>query len=156
MTKSKDWYKNVIQAIQTTIQMKMYSLHNVVFLTLLCVVSVQGDEVCSVLEHREMQADFTNCSRRYTEEHFNTENGDNCLLVKGVVAKCGELWERCHTSREVRRMRDLHIEAMVRQYGSDGGLDECVLVREYRSACFKRQIQNRFQPISLNLYFAFW
>ena len=112
--------------------MKMYSLHNVVFLTLLCVVSVQGDEVCSVLEHREMQADFTNCSRRYMEEHFNTENGDTCHLVKSVVGKCGELWERCHTSREVRRMRDLHIEALVRQYGNKGGMDSCDLVKEYR------------------------
>ena len=101
-------------------------------LSLLCVVSVQSDKVCSVVEHREMQADFTNCSRRYTEEPFNTDNKDTCHLVQSVVGKCGELWERCHTSREVRRMRDLHIEALVRQYGSDGGLDDCVLVREYR------------------------
>ena len=99
---------------------------------LLCVVSVQSDKVCSVLEHREMQEDFTNCSRMNTEEHFNTENGDTCHLVKSVVGKCGELWERCHTSREVRRMRDLHIEALVRQYGSEGGLEGCDLVQEYR------------------------
>jgi hypothetical protein len=112
--------------------MKMYSLHNVVFLTLLCVVSVQSDKVCSVLEHREMQADFTNCSRRCTEEHFNTKNGDTCHLVKSVVGRCGELWERCHTSREVRRMKDLHIEALVRQYRSEGGLEGCDLVKKYR------------------------
>ena len=37
-------------------KMQMYSLHNVVFLTLLCVASVQSDKACSVLEHREMQA----------------------------------------------------------------------------------------------------
>jgi hypothetical protein len=101
-------------------------------LSLICVVSVQSDKVCSVLEHREMQADFTNCSRRYTEAHFNTENGDTCHLVKRVVGKCGELWERCQTSREVRRMRDLHIEALVRQYGGEGGLEGCDLVKKYR------------------------
>ena len=99
---------------------------------LLCVVSVQSDKVCSVLEHREMQADFTNCSRRYTEEHFNTENGDTCHLVKSVVENCGELWERCHTNKEVRRMRDLHIEDLVRQYRSEEGLEGCQIVQEYR------------------------
>ena len=115
-----------------TIQMKMYSLKHVVFLALLLVVSVRSDEVCSVVEHREMQADFTNCSRRYTDEHFNTKNGDTCHLVKRVVGKCGELWQRCHNSREVRRMRDLYIEALVRQYGSEGGLDDCHFVEKYR------------------------
>ena len=85
-----------------------------------------------MVEHRKMHADFTNCSRRYTEEHFNTENGGTCQLVKSVVGKCGELWERCHTSREVRRMRDLHIEALVRQYGTEEGLEGCDLVQEYR------------------------
>ena len=87
---------------------------------------------CSMVELREMQTDFTNCSRMKIEEHQNSEDENPCQLVRKVIRVCGELWERCHTSREVRRMRDLHIEALVRQYGSDGGLDECVIVREYR------------------------
>merc|ERR1712142_412238 len=57
---------------------------------------------------------------------------DTCELVKSVVENCGELWNRCHTSREVRRMRDMHIEALVRQYGEQGELDACDLVQEYR------------------------
>jgi hypothetical protein len=71
-------------------------------------------------------------SSRYTAEHFNTENGDTCHLVKWVVGRCGEMWQRCHTSREVRRMKDLHIEALVRQYRDEGGLDDCHFVQEYR------------------------
>ena len=114
--------------------MKMCSLKGVAVLTLLCVGSVCSDPVCLVVENREMQADFTNCSRMYTEEHFNTEEGDTCQLVNSVVGKCGELWQRCHTSREVRRMRDLHIEALIRQYGAEGGLDGCDIVKEYRYA----------------------
>merc|ERR1712042_9233 len=58
--------------------------------------------------------------------------GETCELVKSVVKNCGELWNRCHTSREVRRMRDLHIEALVRQYGEQGELDSCEIVQEYR------------------------
>ena len=85
-----------------------------------------------MVEHKKMQGDFRNCSRRNTEEHFNTEMGDTCELVKSVVKNCGELWNRCHTSREVRRMRDLHIEALVRQYGEQGELDSCEIVQEYR------------------------
>ena len=87
---------------------------------------------CSMVELREMQTDFTNCSRMKIEEHQNLENKNACQLVRKVTRVCGELWQRCHTSREVRRMKDLHIEAMVRQYGTEGGLEDCVLVREYR------------------------
>ena len=66
------------------------------------------------------------------EEHQNLEDENSCQLVRKVIRFCGELWNRCHTSREVRRMRDLHIEALVRQYGSEGGLEGCDLVQEYR------------------------
>merc|ERR1712106_702325 len=106
-------------------------MKSVALMALLSAVSA-ADEVCSVVKHRKMQGDFTNCSRMYTEEHFNTAKGDTCQLVKSVVGKCGELWQRCHTSREVRRMRDLHIEALIRQYGAEGGLDGCDIVKEYR------------------------
>merc|ERR1719320_824109 len=54
---------------------------------------------------------------------------DTCELVKSVVENCGEIWNRCYSSKEVRRMRDLHIEALVRQYKE---LDDCELVKEYR------------------------
>ena len=75
---------------------------------------------------------FRNCSRKNTEEHFNSEMVDTCGLVESVVVNCGEIWNRCHTSKEVRRMRDLHIESLVRQYGELGELDDCELVKEYR------------------------
>jgi len=108
----------------------MQRLFSVPLLVLLGVAS--GEQECSVVEHKKMQGDFRNCSRRNTEEHFNTEMGDTCELVKSVVKNCGELWNRCHTSREIRRMRDLHIEALVRQYGEQGELDSCEIVQEYR------------------------
>merc|ERR1719233_2791447 len=57
-----------------------------------------------------------------------------CGLVESVVVNCGEIWNRCHTSKEVRRMRDLHIESLVRQYGEQGELDDCELVKEYRQS----------------------
>merc|ERR1719233_1731273 len=59
---------------------------------------------------------------------------DTCGLGERVVVNCGEIWNRCHTSKEVRRMRDLHIESLVRQYGELGELDDCELVKEYRQS----------------------
>merc|ERR1719206_1630626 len=88
---------------------------------------------------------------------------DTCELVKSVVESCGEIWNRCYSSKEVRRMRDLHIEALVRQYGERGELDSCDLVEEYRQsgrtladpvedvACSDektREIQTMFQTCS--------
>merc|ERR1719312_2216931 len=88
---------------------------------------------------------------------------DTCELVKSVVESCGEIWNRCYSSKEVRRMRDLHLEALVRQYGERGELDSCDLVEEYRQsgrtladpvgdvACSDektREIQTMFQTCS--------
>ena len=110
----------------------MFAWSCVSLLTLLHVTIVCSDPVCSVLQHMAMQADFLKCSRMFTEEHFNSEEGDMCELMNSVVGKCGELWQRCYTSREVRRMRDLHIEDLVMQYGAKGGLDRCHIVKKYR------------------------
>merc|ERR1719477_510533 len=88
---------------------------------------------------------------------------DTCGLVKSVVESCGEIWNRCYSSKEVRRMRDLHIEALVKQYGELGELDDCELVKKYRQsgrtladpvedvACSDektREIQTMFQTCS--------
>ena len=110
--------------------MRMLLLACVILLAV--VNAAAGDQECSVEEIKNMQGDFRNCSRRNTEEHFNSEIVDTCELVKSVVESCGELWKRCHTIKEVRRMRDLHIEALVRQYGEQGDLNGCDLVQEYR------------------------
>merc|ERR1719250_364230 len=88
---------------------------------------------------------------------------DTCELVKSVVESCGEIWNRCYSSKEVRGMRDLHIEALVNQYGELGELDDCELVKKYRQsgrtladpvedvACSDektREIQTMFQTCS--------
>jgi len=114
--------------------MRMSGLGSVILLGVITAVLTAGYEECSVVEIKNLQGDFRNCARRNTEEHFNSEMVDTCELVKSVVESCGELWNRCHTIKEVRRMRDLHIEALVRQYGELGELDGCDLVEEYRQS----------------------
>jgi len=141
--------------------MRMVLLESVFLLAVLTVAG--GDQECSVVEIKNMQGEFRNCSRSNTEEHFNSEMVDTCELVKSVVDTCGEIWNRCYSSKEVRRMRDLHIEALVRQYGGLGELDECELVKKYRQsgrtlaepvedvACSDektREIQTMFQTCS--------
>ena len=112
--------------------MRMEGLCSVILLGVIMAVLAAGDEECSVVEIKNMQGDFRNCSRTNTEEHFNSKKADTCGLVESVVENCGEIWNRCHTSKEVRRMRDLHMEALVRQYSELGELDNCELVKEYR------------------------
>ena len=91
---------------------------------------------CSLVKLKEMQSDFSNCSRMKMEEHQNLLDENSCQLVTKVIKTCGRLWERCHTRREVRRMSDLHIEAMIRQYQSDEHLNNCPIVKEYRYGLF--------------------
>jgi len=143
--------------------MRMMLLQSVFLLAVLAAAVAGGDQECSVMEIKNMQGEFRNCSRRNTEEHFNSEMVDTCELVKSVVESCGEIWNRCYSSKEVRRMRDLHIEALVKQYGELGELDDCELVKKYRQsgrtladpvedvACSDektREIQTMFQTCS--------
>ena len=101
-------------------------------LVVCCPCTILSNMACSTVQLREMQASFTTCSRMKIErEQLNLDRNTSCLLVERVLIECGGLWERCHSKREVRRMKDLHIEAMVRQYGEEG-LDTCEIVKEYR------------------------
>ena len=81
---------------------------------------------CSLKAIKKLQADFQKCSR----EEYSKEN--ECQKVKRIREICGQLWSRCYSSKEVQRMGDLHMEAMVRQYGRDGELEDCQVVKNYR------------------------
>jgi len=84
---------------------------------------------CSLRETRVMQAQFSNCSRLFTQ---NTE--DICQLLDSVVGECGQHWLSCHQEREVRKMRDLHIDHLIRSYEENNNLDDCLVVKEYRES----------------------
>jgi len=88
---------------------------------------VAGD--CSLVETRVMQAKFSNCSRIFTQ---NTE--DICELLESVVGECGKHWLSCHSEREVRKMKDLHIDHLIRSYEENNNLADCLVVKEYRES----------------------
>ena len=82
---------------------------------------------CSELEYATMQASFSNCSSEFTQ---NTE--DICQLLASVVEECSKLWLSCHDRREVGKMRDLHINHLIKSYQEDDNLEDCLVVKEYR------------------------
>ena len=82
---------------------------------------------CSKLEYATMQARFSNCSSEFTQ---NTE--DICQLLASVVEECSKLWLACHDRREVGKMRDLHINHLIKSYQQDDNLEDCLVVKEYR------------------------
>jgi len=94
--------------------------------------SLAAGERCTLDQHHEMQNEFRKCSRTFS----NDSSLSPCNLVTNVVQTCGEEWGACHSSKEVRQMRDLHIEALVRQYGGEQGqeLAQCPVVKEYRES----------------------
>ena len=54
-----------------------------------------------------------------------------CQMLKDTVA-CGELWSQCHTRKEIRSMKDMHINARVQQFkGNDIDVKVCDVVKEY-------------------------
>ena len=75
-----------------------------------------------------MQEEWSECSRRVTEKYYS----DECQLVTGVIEECGKLWSSCHSMKEQTRMKNLHFKALISQYGSDGELEECQPVQQFR------------------------
>ena len=82
---------------------------------------------CSELEYATMQASFSNCSSEFTQ---NTE--DICQLLESVVGECSKHWLSCHDQREVGKMRDLHINHLIKSYQESNNLEDCLVVKEYR------------------------
>ena len=99
-------------------------------LTVSVLLSVGGSLVsgtCSKEEYATMQAGFSNCSSELTQ---NTE--DICQLLASVVGNCSQLWLSCHNQREVEKMRDLHINHLIKSYQENNNLEDCLVVKEYR------------------------
>merc|ERR1712083_472113 len=63
-----------------------------------------------------------------------------CQLISKTVGECGEIWERCHSPDEVRRLKDTQLEALMLQH-SEVAQDNCQAVVEYLSS--GRQEENR-------------
>merc|ERR1711872_543376 len=67
-----------------------------------------------------MKAEFKNCTSSYKEEYNLALREDDideeevtCKLVESIVETCGDLWSRCHTEEEVRRMKDMQVESLL-------------------------------------------
>ena len=72
-----------------------------------------------------MQEEYNNCSLA------GLEMEEPCLMLNTVIGECGDIWLRCHQETEVRRMRDLHLNTIIKRRE---GLEECDLVRELRES----------------------
>merc|ERR1712107_245357 len=63
-----------------------------------------------------------------------------CQLISETVGRCGEIWERCHSEEEVRRLKDTQLEALMLQH-NEVSQDNCKVVVEYLAS--GRQEANR-------------
>jgi len=104
---------------------------SVVFLVVVVMaVGVSGREQCTTDQHRQMQADFRECSVGFT-----SKNGlSACEIITKVVNVCGASWNRCHGPRVVREMKEEHIGRYDQHYGGDNGLKDCPITQDFRSS----------------------
>merc|ERR1719369_297235 len=57
-----------------------------------------------------------------------------CRLVEKIVETCGDVWRQCHSAEEVERMKELHVESLVRNNrGTNVDLEKCGTVVQFRS-----------------------
>merc|ERR1711915_549501 len=77
-----------------------------------------------------MQEKWRKCSSKVTEEYYC----DECNLATSIVEDCGKIWSICYNKEEMKRMKKFHLKALISQYGRQGELEECQIVKEYRNS----------------------
>jgi len=125
-----------------------------VFLLAVVAMGVSGKEQCTTDQHRQMQADFRECSVGFTSKPGLSA----CEIITKVVDVCGASWNICHGPRAVREMKDEHIGRYEQQYSPEN----CPIIEEFRSSGRKtgdevgplcsdaktRKVQTEFQQCS--------
>jgi len=127
----------------------------VVFLVVVVMAAgVSGREQCTTAQHRQMQADFRECSVGFTSKRELSA----CEIITKVVNVCGASWNLCHGPRVVREMKDEHIGRYDQQYAPEN----CPITQEFRRSGRKtgdevgplctdaktRKVQTEFQQCS--------
>jgi len=119
---------------------------------LLVVLGVVGARVareagveCEESGLQTMQSDFNNCAVELSYKFEAEREGENeedalCQLISETVGECGQIWQRCHSQDEVRRLKDTQLEALMLQH-SEVSQDKCQVVVEYLAS--GRQEANR-------------
>jgi len=104
-----------------------------------------GGVECEEEGLQTMQSDFNNCAVELSYKFDSEREGDNeedalCNLISKTVDECGQIWERCHSPDEVRRLKDTQLEALMLQH-SEVSQDKCQVVVDYLAS--GRQEANR-------------
>ncbi|XP_023332100.1 uncharacterized protein LOC111704180 [Eurytemora carolleeae] len=140
----------------------------ILYMSLLVMVHV-GDvwcNNCTQEEYTDMQTLFSDCTGRVTSAYHVVEGESKesatCTLFTDLVEDCGKIWENCHSDGDIRRMKDMQLEALLGQYVASGlvQLKDCQYVQQYWGAeeaggaagtCTDReyiQSQTKFQSCS--------
>jgi len=113
----------------------MSFLTRLLLTVILCSGLSQQDPSCSLARTKEVQAEFTECTTTFNDKFYSAaEEGDVCTLLRDIVDTCVQIFGQCHSLRDVRRMKDLHIENLIKQHQDHGELDLCPVVKEYRES----------------------
>jgi len=104
-----------------------------------------GGVECEESGLQTMQSDFNNCAVELSYKFEAEREGENeedalCELISETVGECGQIWERCHSPDEVRRLKDTQLEALMLQH-SEVNQEKCQVVVDYLAS--GRQEANR-------------
>ena len=100
----------------------------IVLVSIIIPIIIVSCESCSVSEMAAMQETYNTCSLA------GLEVTEPCLMLETVIGECGQIWTRCHEAMEVRRMRDLHLDTILRRREDNSEYEECDVLREFRES----------------------
>eukprot|EP00092_Neocalanus_flemingeri_P016147 GFUD01017475.1.p1 GENE.GFUD01017475.1~~GFUD01017475.1.p1 ORF type:complete len:329 (+),score=106.05 GFUD01017475.1:331-1317(+) len=103
--------------------------------------SSKAQVICKMEDQKKMQERFSNCTAKYKTEYnmaVTLEDDEvqrvTCMLVENIVETCGEEWRLCHDQEDVRRMKDMHVESLLRKNrGAVVDIEQCDTVKQFRS-----------------------
>jgi len=95
---------------------------------------------CSEEEHRAMQTEFSECRSNFnTRFHARDYNDDDlCQLLDQIINFCGKKWQQCHSQQEIRKMKEMHMEAFIHHWERDSNIESCQAVKLFRESLLMR------------------
>ena len=125
---------NAVLADRNSINMHVTVMTGYLLLIMISVrPSLQEIVSCDLNQTKNLQLKFTQCIQTKSDKfHAAGDTRDVCILLSDIVEECMMVFRQCHNDRDFRRMKDLHIDALINQYQQWGDLDKCPVVKEYR------------------------
>jgi len=108
-------------------------------LSVMLVGQTSAMSLCTMDELQRMHKEYVQCRDNFTTTFHQSKSvrGDGaCEMVEKIINICSSRWEQCHTSQDMKKLKEIHLSSLIRQWEGELRRENCQtesLIRENRA-----------------------